>query len=77
MTVYKENYGSDIDGNRGRIMFEYEIDEDDRDTIVEQLRYMLEDLQEDEDYPEEMEITLICTYSDEDIQFMVTVKDYL
>ena len=77
MKVYKENYGADIDGNRGRIVTEHEVDDDDFDNIYNQIQAMVEDLEETETLPECVEITLICPISDEDIQFEVYVKDYL
>ena len=77
MIVYTEMYGADADGNRGRLVTEYELEKSDEPYIVEQIKYQLEDLGEDEDYPEEMEITLICPHTEDDIQFTITVKDYL
>ena len=73
MKVYKELYGSDADNNRGRMITEYEIDDDDFETICDQIL----DSYPDGDAPDSMTITLICPYSEEDIEFEINPKDYL
>lgn len=77
MKIYKENYGADADGNRGQWITEYEIDEDDRDAIIDQLEFLKEDLGEEEELPRVVEIALTCPYSDELITFEIDTEDYL
>lgn len=77
ITTVDRSYGADADGNRGIVQIEHEIEDSDYDTIHEQVLDMIADLDEGEEAPEEMEITLICPISDEDFQFTITVGDYL
>lgn len=77
MIVYEEIYGADIDGNRGQLILEYEIEDSDYEYIHDQIIAQLSELDKEDEVPDEMEITLICPYTDDDIQFIVAVKDYL
>ena len=79
MKVYKEkNWGSDADGNRGISITEYEIDDSDYDAIYDQVMQLKDELSEDgEELPSTMTITLICPYTEEDIEFEIDPKDYL
>lgn len=79
MKVYKEkNWGSDADGNRGISITEYEIDDSDYDSIYDQVMQLKDELSEDgEELPSTMTITLICPYTEEDIEFEIDPKDYL
>lgn len=61
------NYGADADGNRGMKQYFYEIDDSDRDDIVEQL---LEN-------PYSSTVYLVCPYTDELIEFDVDREDYI
>lgn len=65
MRCYQEIYGDDIDGNRGILVWNCEIDEDDYDVICEQLLNRFEI------------ITLINPYTEEEVEFEVNVADYL
>ena len=79
MKVYKEkNWGADADGNRGISITEYEIDDSDYDSIYDQVMQLKDELSEDgEELPSTMTITLICPYTEEDIEFEIDPKDYL
>lgn len=68
------NYGADIDGNRGIKVYEYEIEESDRDDIVAQLR---EALDEGADADEVFTVSLLCSYTEEMIGIEVNIADYI
>ena len=72
MITYTEKYGCDADGNRGRLVTEYEIEPSDYVEIHAQVIDQILD-----QMPEELEITLICPHTEEDIHFTVLLKDYL
>ena len=72
MTSYRENYGSDIDNNRGRVQTFYELEEDDRECIVE----MIKEEYPDGDYPLYMTITMYGHY-EEEVEFEIAVEDWL
>lgn len=76
MLRYTENYGEDIDGNRGEMRVFYEIEQSDEETIKEQVREYLSSLNEDEDPDTELDIVLIDPVSEEDVYFTINVKDY-
>lgn len=70
------NYGADADGNRGIKVYEYEIEESDREDIVCQLIDAINDGSIDES-DSNYTIILICPYTEEAIEFDVNIKDYL
>lgn len=70
MKTYKEIYGSDIDGNRGVTQYEYELEESDKDEIVEQLLKILNGYDES-DYPIAVVVEI------DGVEFEVDVGDYL
>ena len=72
MTSYQENYGEDIDGNHGRVQTFYELEEDDREVIVE----MITDDYPDGDYPVYMTIYMYDEY-DEEVEFEIAVEDWI
>ncbi len=43
MNSYQVEYGEDVDGNRGQLVFEHEIEESDYDNIREQILEFIED----------------------------------
>ena len=76
MITYPELYGADIDGNRGQMIIQHEIEDSDYTEIHMQVLDQLKDLDPDDEIPETMEITLIDPISEEDIQFTIYTKDY-
>lgn len=70
------NYGADADGNRGIKVYEYELEESDREDIVDQLTEALNEGSIDES-DSTYTITLICPYTEDDVEFNVNIKDYL
>lgn len=68
------NYGADIDGNRGIKVYEYEIEESDGYEIVKQLR---EALDEGANADGVFEVSLLCPYTEEMIDIEVTISDYI
>lgn len=77
MLCYKELYGEDADGNRGKWIQNYEIEESDRYNIVEQIRTFIEENEIEEDIPSTCIIGLICDRTDEEIEFEVNISDYI
>lgn len=77
MRRYTENYGEDIDGNRGEMRVFYEIEQSDEEDIKAQVEEYLATLEEDEDQDTELGIVLIDPISEEDVYFTINVKDYV
>ena len=77
MHSYWEDYGQDIDGNRGQRILIRELDSDDDELIVEQIKEYLSTLEEDEDPSETLEVLLICPKTDEDVYFTIRIADYV
>ena len=77
MRAYYENYGEDIDGNRGQKKLFYEIDDDDEEEIKAQVQEYLSTLEEDEDPDDTIEVVLICPITEEDVYFTIRVADYI
>ena len=74
MIVYKDNdYGQDIDGNRGTTIDEIELEEADKPYIVEELYKCFVDGQ----YENEVSILLYCENLDREVEFDVKIEDYL
>lgn len=73
MLAYQELYGQDIDGNRGKLMWMYEIEASDRPEIERQVREYL--ISTDE--PAETIIVILQNpYTDKDVYLEVNVKEY-
>ena len=77
MRAYYENYGEDIDGNRGVRTLIHEIDNDDEEEIKAQVQEYLSTLEEDEDPGQTLDIVLICPITEEDVYFTINVADYV
>ena len=71
MLVYPEIYGQDIDGNRGQIHYNAELQESDNDEIRAQLELMYE--------PGQVlyVISLYCHQYDSEHEFEININDYL
>lgn len=76
MKRYIENYGEDIDGNRGVPRVCYEIEPSDYDTIKPQVDEYLSSLNEDEDPDSTLVVNLIDPITEEDVYFTINIKDY-
>ena len=76
MRAYYENYGEDIDGNRGVRMLIHELTKDDDEDIKAQVQEYLSTLEEDEDPDPTLDIVLICPITEEDVYFTIKIKDY-
>ena len=68
----ERGYGADIDGNRGIDVIDFDITEDDKEEILEEL-YPL--FLEGEDG--ELEIYLYCPFTDDNVGVMVDIGDYV
>ena len=76
MIAYYENYGEDIDGNRGVRTLIHELTKDDDEDIKAQVAEYLSTLEEDEDPDYELEVVLISPITEEDVYFTIKIKDY-
>ena len=77
MRAYYENYGEDIDGNRGVRTLIHELTKDDEEEIKAQVQEYLSTLEEDEDPDPTLDIVLICPITEEDVYFTIRVVDYV
>ena len=77
MRAYYENYGEDIDGNRGVRTLIHELTKDDDEDIKAQVQEYLSTLEEDEDPDPTLDIVLICPITEEDVYFTIRVADYV
>ena len=75
MRAYYENYGEDIDGNRGVRTLIHELTKDDDEEIKAQVQEYLSTL-EAEDPDDTLEVVLICPITEEDVYFTIKIKDY-
>lgn len=72
-TWLEENYGADIDGNRGINLWCYEIEPIDDAWIIPQLQ----DILEDSGYlSQEVEVWTINPFTEEDVSIMVDTTNY-
>lgn len=76
MRAYYENYGEDIDGNRGVRTLIHELTKDDEEEIKAQVAEYLSTVEEDEDPDDELEVVLISPVTEEDVYFTIKIKDY-
>lgn len=76
MMAYKETYGSDIDGNRGEMRWEFELDDSDAEEVIAILRDAFEGMEPDE-YPTYYTVSVYCEATDGYVDFEVDVRDYL
>ena len=77
MLSYYENYGEDIDGNRGVRTLIHELTKDDDEEIKAQVQEYLSTLNEDDDLDSTLDIVLICPITEEDVYFTIMVADYV
>jgi len=73
MNSYKEYYGKDIDGNKGLVGYEHELENSDNAAIKEQIIEMVTD----EEYDATVTITLCSDLTGDNVDFDVTISDYL
>ena len=74
MFCYREEYGTDIDGNRGVIQTVNEVEDYDSDEIASQITdYLIEG----GDVKDTYEVTLICPRTEEEIEIEVELSDYI
>ena len=77
MRSYYENYGQDIDGNRGQKTLIHELTKDDDEEIKAQVQEYLSTLEEAKDPDDNLEVVLICPITEEDVYFTIRVADYV
>lgn len=72
------NYGADADGNRGIKVWEFELEYSDEEEVKSQInKYLLENDYDEDDLPETCKIYIYSPDVDEDIEFEVSLCDYL
>lgn len=72
--IIEPDYGADADNRRGITLTSYELDDDDFDSVVEELN----DLLNDRDFLYDTEIVRIYNpYTEEVDEFEVNPSDYL
>ena len=76
MRTYYENYGEDIDGNRGVRTLIHELTKDDDEDIKAQVQEYLSTVDEDDDPDDELEVVLISPVTEEDVYFTIRINDY-
>ena len=76
MRAYYENYGEDIDGNRGVRTLIHELTKDDEEEIKAQVQEYLSTLEEGEDPGPTLDIVLVCPITEEGVYFTIKIKDY-
>lgn len=77
MLRWTENYGEDIDGNRGSKRNCYAIEESDRPQIKEQVKEYFKSLEYEDVYmDEELDIVLIDPVGEVEVYFTINIKDY-
>ena len=75
MKTYTENYGADADGNRGRMITEYELEYSDEPEIIQQIEEQFEGIDRDE-WPLTVTIYMLDRF-DNVVEFEVAPGDYL
>jgi len=74
MRCYYDNWGEDIDGNRGMETLSYEIEESDKEEIKEQI---IEQSLEAGEVLYKLVVSLYCYLIDDNIDMEVNTTDYL
>lgn len=77
MMHWIENYGEDIDGNRGVKVHRYAIEESDRPQIKKQVEEYIASLDNLDEADEELEVVLLDYVTHEEIYFTIKIKDYV
>ena len=77
MRAYYENYGEDIDGNRGVRTLIHELTKDDDEEIKAQVAEYLSTVEEDKGPDSTLDIVLICPITEQDVYFTIRVADYV
>jgi hypothetical protein len=77
MITYIENYGEDIDGNRGVPTRMYELEPSDRDMVIEAIQDQVPYLLDDYDSSTTAEIELLCPITDNMITIEIYIGDWL
>ena len=76
MRAYYENYGEDIDGNRGVRTLIHELTKDDDEEIKARVQEYLSVLEAAEDPDDTLEVLLVSPITEEDVYFTIKIKDY-
>lgn len=76
MVAYQELYGSDADGNRGKLVWNFELDSMDDDLVRERIVDKFIGYERDE-LPEYTTIELYAEEIDDEVEFEVCLQEYL
>ena len=74
MLCYQTTYGEDVDGNRGTVITEYELEPDDIPIIVSTI---VSSIIEAGDYSLTYDISLYCHIIEDDVEVPILLVDYL
>ena len=71
----ERNYSADLDGNRGYDLVDFNITEDDKEEILEELYPLF--LEGENGSTGEIEIYLYCPFTEENEGVMIDINDYI
>jgi hypothetical protein len=78
MLIYQENYGEDIDGNRGTLIWQYELEDEDFFEVQDKvLSYLWENGYTFERAPDIIEVPMYDYINDEVVHLEVNPRDYI
>lgn len=79
MNIYLDDkYGADADGNRGTPTWFYELQPDDDELVLDQLKIIYDEFDPVvESIPEEVDIGIINPYTEEDVLLTINTEPYL
>jgi hypothetical protein len=77
MKWYKEVYGDDLDGNRGILIWVYELEPIDKDWIQAEIVESLLEFEQVLDYDDYVDIPTINPYTEDDETITVKISDWL
>ena len=79
MKWYQENFGEDMDGNRGMTMWFYELEPSDKDMVLEAIKnYMNETGYDDySELPSHIEVPMINPYTEDQEWVEIVIKEWI
>ena len=77
MRCYQTLYGDDIDGNRGVLVWHYELEEDDREHIRDYVRANMPEYFDGGGSGTIIDVTFINPYTEEEVEIEVDLSEWL
>ena len=71
----ERDYSADLDGNRGYDLVDFDITEEDKEEILEELYPLF--LEGEDGSTGEIEIYLYCPFTEENVGVMIDINDYI